>query len=348
VCNSGNAAVLTDRVLPGVLQLPQRCAPVGMHGDGHAVGHAETPRSGSFGCWWPDRKPERLSLEGRKYITSGRAGGNIIPGLWREKSSEMRAAAWIAHHGQLVARILHTNAFDQTWGSASGGGVVIGMGRPPATPGQYTRAVGIVWRGEDEPVTVAADGDVALYATDGTRLAGNVHGRAMLWPSPNAAPVDLSPKGMQMSEVQALDGELQIGTAFKGFRARAGIWRGTADSFVDLTPNGYQTARASGALRGYQVGSVRRKDTTRGGSAGSDNCAVVWQGSADRWVDLNALLPSATYNASTALAIDIRGDVLQIGGEASRYQLYHPGPQESHAVPVAHPVIWTARLIQGR
>lgn len=329
-----------------VLPLPRGFSRGSVYGfcGGQAVGHAETPRSGSFGCWWPNGKAERLGLEGRKYVASGRAGGDIIPGLWREESSEMRAAAWFLQGGKPVARVLHTAAFDQTWASASGGGVVVGMGMPHGEPGRRARHVGIVWRGDDEPVTVTGDGDVALYATDGKRLAGNVHGRAMLWPSPNAAPIDLSPPKMSMSEIQDLDGELQIGTAFQGLRARAGFWRGSAESFTDLTPKGYQTARASGGMQGYQVGFVRRKDLTSGGSGGSDNCAVIWQGSADCWVDLNALLPSVKYNASRALAIDIRGDVLQIGGEASRYELYHPGPQESHAVPVAHPVIWTARL----
>ena len=96
------------------------------------------------------------------------------------------------------------------------------------------------------------------------------------------------------------------------------------------------------------MGSVRDKDVTRGGSGGSDNRAVIWRSAADRWLDLNALLPPSKYNASVALALDVRGDLLQVGGEASRYELSHPGtPQESHAVPIAHPVIWTARLIDA-
>jgi hypothetical protein len=315
---------------------------------GHPVGDAERLNSGSFGCWWPEGKPELLSVERKKYVASARASGDTIPGLWREPSSEMRAAAWFLQNGRLAARVLHTTAFDQTWASASNDGVVIGMASPRAEPGQRARHVGLVWLGDEEPVTVSAEGDVVLHATDGTRLAGNVRGRAMLWPSPNAAPVELSPKGLEMSEVQALDGDLQVGSAFKGFRAHAGFWRGSAESFTSLTPKGFQTSRAHDATHGYQVGSVRVKEATRGGSGGSDDRAVIWQGAADRWFDLNALLPSSKYNASSASAIDIRGDVVQIGGRAIRYELYHPGtPQESHAVPVAHPVIWKARLINA-
>jgi hypothetical protein len=150
---------------------------------------------------------------------------------------------------------------------------------------------------------------------------------------------------MSMSEVQALDVERQIGVAFKGFRARAGLWRGTAGSFEDLTPKGFQAARALGAANGFQVGYVRMKDTTPNGSAGSDNHAAVWQGSADRWIDLNAFLPDSTYNASIASAISINGDVIQVAGQAMRIELTHAGTKfEDHAIPVAHPVVWTARL----
>ena len=315
---------------------------------GYPVGSVETIRAGSFGCWWPDGKPELVKLEGKKYVACGTASGVLIPGLWREASSEKRAVLWSVQKGKLVVRILHTKAFDQTWASAAGGGAVIGTAYPLSEPGRRARNIGVVWRDGEEPVTVSADGDVALTATDGSRLAGSVYGRAMLWPSPNDAPIDLSPKDMTTSEVQALDGDSQVGIAFKGNRARACLWRGTADSFVDLTPKKFQTARAYAAAGGYQVGFVREKDTTRGGSGGSDNRAIIWQGAPDRWFDLHALIDASTYNASSASAIEIEGDVLRVGGEVSRYELSHPGTQyEGHAVPVAHPVMWTARLINA-
>jgi hypothetical protein len=343
--------------LPGVdpdswqvtrLTLPKGYARGSVYGfcGGQPVGSAETIRAGSFGCWWPDNKPELLKLEGKKYVASGRASGDVIPGLWREASSEMRAAAWFLRAGKLTSRILHATEFEQTWASAAAEGVVIGMAKRASEPGVRSRTLGVVWRDEQEPVTLSAEGDVALQTSDGTRLAGNVHGRATLWPSPDEPPIDLSPKGMQMSEVQALDGDLQVGMAFKGFRARACLWRGSAESFVDLTPEQFQTGRALDAAHGYQVGFVRKKDTTRDGSGGSDNRAVIWHGAADRWFDLHTLVASDEYNASSALAIDVQGDVLRICGQVSRYELYHPGtPTESHAVPVAHPVVWTARLL---
>ena len=96
------------------------------------------------------------------------------------------------------------------------------------------------------------------------------------------------------------------------------------------------------------MGFVRAKDTTRNGSTALDNRAVLWQGAANRWFNLNALLPSKTYNASAAWAIEISGEVVQICGEASRYEVRDPGtPHESHFKPAAHPVLWTARLGGG-
>jgi hypothetical protein len=329
-----------------ILPLPKGHSRGSVYGfcGGHAVGHAEKLRSGSFGCWWPDGKPALLELDGKKYVVSATANGDSIPGHWRDEASVMRASAWVFRDGELQQRTLHTESFEQTWATACGDGLVIGMGKLPPKPGQYSPNVGIVWRDGLDPVTVVAESDVALFATDGQRIGGSMRGRAALWRSLDALPIDLSPVKMEMSELRALDGDLQIGSAFRGFRARTGVWSGTPASFVDLTPKGFETSGATGGRRGYQVGFVRRKENTRGGSPGSDNCAVLWQGAADRWVDLQALLPSK-YNASRALCIHIQDDTILVGGEASQFELTHPGtPHEGHAVPVAHPVLWTATL----
>jgi hypothetical protein len=340
--------IVPDSWIVTILPLPKRFSRGAAHGfcNGHAVGRAETARAKSLACWWPDGKPELLGFDDHEYIGCGLAAGDLIPGYWMNDSSAMRAVAWRFRNGHLVSSLLHDNAYDSTWGTAAGGDAVIGVGTPPQTPGQRQLKVGLVWKEGAQPgVLSVANGIVAVFATDGTRVAGSVDGRAHFWPSVDAAPIDLSPKGMAMSEIQAIDGELQVGMAFKGFRARAGLWRGTADSFEDLTPKGFQTARALGATGGFQVGFVRVKDTTPNGSGGSDNRAAIWQGAAGRWFDLNALLPATKYNASTASGIHIRGDVLQVCGQATRYEATHPGTKyEDHAVPVAHPVIWSARL----
>ena len=333
-----------------ILPLPRRFSRGAAHGfcNGHAVGRAETARAKSLACWWPDGKPELLKFEGHEYLGCGSAAGDLIPGNWMDESSVMQAVGWRFRSGQLVSSLLHDKAYDSTWGTAAGGDAVIGIGTPRQTPGQRQLKVGLVWtKGAKPSVLSVANGSVAVYATDGTGVGGSVDGRAHFWPSVEAAPIDLSPRGMAMSEIQAIDGDLQIGMAFKGMRARAGVWRGTASSFEDLTPKGFQTGRALAGAQGFQVGYIRVKDTTPNGSGGSDNRAVIWQGTASRWMDLNALLPSTKYNASMAWSIDIRGDVLQVCGEASRFEASKPGTKfEDHAVPVAHPVIWAAQLQQ--
>ena len=333
-----------------ILSLPKRFSRGKAYGfcNGYAVGQAETARAKSLACWWPEGKPELLTLEGQEYLTTGRARGDVIPGHWRDKDSNMRAVAWKVRDSVVSATILHEKTYNRSWCTASGGGAIVGMGTPPAEPGRRARDVGLFWRDGASPEVLSAEEDVALYATDGTRAAGSVNGRAALWPSFASAPIDLAPEKMPLSDVEAFDGDIQVGLAWKGLCARAGIWHGTAASFVDLTPKGFQTSRAYGAAGGYQVGFVRQKDTTRNGSTGCDNAAVLWQAAADRWFDLNALLPAKKYNASVAWSIEIHADVVQVCGEASRYEPYHAGtPHESHAVPVAHPVIWQARLINA-
>jgi hypothetical protein len=65
----------------------------------------------------------------------------------------------------------------------------------------------------------------------------------------------------------------------------------------------------------------------------------------DAQFDLNSLLPPDKYNASSAWAIEIVEQVVRICGEASRYEVTNAGTKhESHVVPIANPVLWTARL----
>jgi hypothetical protein len=60
-----------------------------------------------------------------------------------------------------------------------------------------------------------------------------------------------------------------------------------------------------------------------------DNRAVLRQGAPDRWVDLHAYVPEDEYNASAASAIEVRGDVVSVCGEASRFEVTNPAPTTS-------------------
>ncbi|MCC7133313.1 MAG: hypothetical protein IT352_11720 [Gemmatimonadales bacterium] len=247
-----------------ILPLPKRHsrgAALGFCG-GHVVGRVEAARGPSRGCWWPGGKPELLGLEGHKELGAGRAAGDLIPGNWRKDSGDMGAVVWRLNGTLLEGRELHDPAFAKTWATGAGGGAVIGIGARPSQPGKRTPNVGLVWRDGTDAAVIEAEGEVRLFATDGVRVAGSINGRAALWPAIGADPIDLSPAKMSMSEVEALDGDSQVGTAFKGFCARAGIWRGAAGTFSDLTPKGFQTSRAHGGAGGFQVGYVRVKENT--------------------------------------------------------------------------------------
>ena len=331
-----------------MLPLPKRFSRGVAYGfcGGHPVGQAEALRGKVAGCWWPRGTPELLTLDGHAVLKTGRASGDVIPGHWSDgKTGAMGAVRWTLGDGRLVGAELHDPTYQQTWAVGVGNGSVVGVGSPPRKPGQFTPNVGLLWRAGAPPIAVGATSEVSLFATDGTRLVGSIQGRATLWPTPTAAPIDLTPGDLSMSEAQALDGELQIGNVWRGFCPRAAIWRGTAASFIDLTPEGFEAGSAYAGSGGYQVGSVRAKDNTGNGTPGYDNRAVLWQGAAERWFDLNALLPAKTYNASIAWAIAVGGDTVQVSGAATRYDVRDPGtPHESHTLPVQHPVLWTARL----
>lgn len=313
---------------------------------GHAVGMAETARGKSHACWWPGGQADLLALEGFKELRLLGGRGDRIAGAWSKgNGASSGAAMWRVHDGTPVGANLHDARFETTWAECAESGLVLGVGVHKGRLGARPPDCGLVWREDGTCQEVSASGDVCLKGTDGTRLVGSVDGRAAMWPAPGGGPLDLGPAGFGGSEALALDGETQVGITFKGSAARAALWRGTAASFVDLTPAGFEVGRALDAAGGSQVGFVRRKDVTRNGSSNLADQAVLWQGTSDRWFDLNALLPPAGgLNASVAWAIEWLDDRVQICGEASRYEVSDPDTdRESHVQPEVQAVIWTAR-----
>jgi hypothetical protein len=312
---------------------------------GHAVGMAETARGKSQACWWPDGQAELLSLAGYKDLHVLFARGDRIPGSW-SKGVSSGAVVWRHRDGTLVGSDLHDRRFEKTWAECAERGLVLGVGVHKGTLGTRPLDSGLVWCEDGTRHEIIGSGDVALKGTDGTRFVGSVDGRAALWSDHSAKSVDLAPDGFGASEVHALDGDSQVGVVFKGMCARAALWRGSAASFIDLTPNGYEVGRALHAAGGWQVGFVRRTDTTRNGSSSLADQAALWHGTNDQWIDLNVLLPPESgLNASAAWSIKWQGDRLQICGEASRYDVSDPGTdRESHFVPLAQAVVWSARI----
>ena len=329
-----------------VLPMPKkftRAKALGFCG-GHAAGMVEASNGKTQACWWPNGQPELLSLDDYKELQVLSARADCIAGSWSKgRSGAGGAAVWRLHDGALAGTDLHDKKFERTWAECAEHGLVLGVGIHKGGPRARAADSGLVWRHGGVPQPVTAPGDVSLKATDGTRLAGSADGRAALWPAVDAAPTDLGPAGFSSSEVYALDGELQVGIAFKGIKARAGLWRGTASSFVDLTPDEYEVGRALHYSGGWQVGFVRRQDMTRNFSSSLADEAALWRGSKDDWFNLNSVLPPQSgLNASVAWSIERNGDRVRICGEASRYEISDAGTdRESHFVPEARAVIWT-------
>ena len=309
------------------------------------VGTAETNAGKTSACWWPGGQAELLVLEGFSELDALFARGDTIPGSWnRRKSGKGGAAAWRASETGLVGRDLHDPRFERTWAEGAGGGLVVGVGVHKGKLGRRPRNSGLVWDEAGTIREITAGEDVSLGATDGTRLAGSVGGRAALWPAIDAAPIDLATEAMPASELRALDDSLQIGYAFGHDSARAVIWNGTPESLRDLTPEGFAEARAFDGAHGFQVGFVRARQATPSGLAAFDDRAVIWNGSPDRWLDLNAVLPPP-FNASTAWAIQFTRDSVLICGEAKEVEVSDPGTaRESHGIARCQAVLWTAEL----
>ena len=108
---------------------------------------------------------------------------------------------------------------------------------------------------------------------------------AIYWPDANAAPVELNPFNSPYSQVSAVSGNRQVGTAsvlINGtYYARAILWRGTAKSARDITMTGYDNSSASG-LHGNQV-----VGQANGNATGGYVHAVVWDLKNSSIADLN-------------------------------------------------------------
>lgn len=315
---------------------------------GAPVGMAERANGKGTACWWPAGATELLALTGQKELRALSARGDLIAGSWNKSTSgKSGAAAWRAAGPALDGRDLHVSRFELTWAEGAGGGLIVGVGTHKGKLGARRPDSGLVWDPAAGVVEVAAAEDVCLRATDGTRLGGSIGGRAALWPAVDAPAVDLAPPAMPASELYALDGELQVGYAFADDGARALLWRGTADSVRDLTPTGFTEARAFDGADGFQAGFIRPRASTPSGVAALDDRAVLWHGAADRWWDLNAVLPTG-FNASVAWAVHVTDDSVSVCGEARQIVVQNEGTdQESHGLEHSQAVLWTARRTLG-
>jgi hypothetical protein len=129
-----------------------------------------------------------------------------------------------------------------------------------------------------------------------------------------------------------------------GRGGRAALWRGSAASFVDLSPADQEGARAGDCAGGYQVGHCQAALATRGEVASLALRAALWAGTADSHVDLQAFVPPP-WNASSASAVEVRGDRLRIVGEVTQFVVEGElTPSEQHLMVAEAPGVWEAIL----
>jgi hypothetical protein len=108
---------------------------------------------------------------------------------------------------------------------------------------------------------------------------------AIYWPDANAAPVELNAFNSPYSQVSAVSGNRQVGTASVliggSYYARAILWHGTAKSARDITMAGYDNSFAFGFHDSQVVGQAN------GTATGGYVHAVVWDLKNSSIADLN-------------------------------------------------------------
>jgi hypothetical protein len=123
--------------------------------------------------------------------------------------------------------------------------------------------------------------------------------------------IDLTPSGFDGSVANGTNGTQQVGfgwgSATGGNTTHALLWNGSANSFIDLNPSGFAYSEAHGISGTQQVGFGNGAATGSYADGEFYNHALLWNGSAASYVDLN---PSG-FNWSYALGTS---GTQQVGG----------------------------------
>jgi hypothetical protein len=146
----------------------------------------------------------------------------------------------------------------------------------------------------------------------GARVAGGKT-HALLWKATAASAIDLTPAGFTDSWGYSTNGSQQVGAGKTGNNSvHALLWNETAASVVDLNPAGFIQSWAEATNGTDQVGY---------GEIHSDSSehALVWSGTAERFIDLQTFLPKF-YTQSKAFGIAANGNVVGTAYNSNTYQ----------------------------
>ena len=303
-------------------------------GDGQGRGYKRPP------FLWRTVKAEPLPLGAYKDVKLRRARGSDAAGFWEIGASGKRGAIGWRMDGESVTLVdLHPTGYVKSYAMGCAKGVHVGTGEPKAAKGQKAGDVGLIWRGSADACSVVRSdaGEVALEQTDGDAHVGGAGARAALWRGDGESTTLLGPENRNSVAHGVGDGE-QVGEVWVGSGPHACLWRGSAESMVDLTPAGYESSQAWSCAGGFQVGFVKRKETTKAGFGSPETRACLWAGDSDTFLDLHAFVP-APWNASVATAIEVHSDVVRIVGTVEEFIFHGDAP----SIGARRACLWEAR-----
>ncbi|MEW5884745.1 MAG: PEP-CTERM sorting domain-containing protein [Armatimonadota bacterium] len=298
--------------------------PVSHRGNGHAV------------VWNGDRNSwVDLHPKGAVNSMAFGAGGGLQVGTVLPESGPRYAALWRGSRDSILS--LHVNGFDGTVAYATDGVYQVGT----ASTIQTTQAY--VWQGSAESArNITPPGATSARAFDihegmivGSASFGREDGRAMMWDASTGDAIDLRPPGFGISSARGIFGNQQVGFVLDPDNSyqRAGLWRGTGDSFVNLHPYGsiYTRTWAHATNGDIQVG-----ESWISQPAETFFHAVAWRGTPESMFDLHDYLPRE-FLWSAAYDIDEFGNI--IGYAQSRHDtfavVWRPVPEPGTFVALA-------------
>ena len=235
---------------------------------------------------------------------------------------------------------LHPAAWQKSVALACGGGQQVGYGYELFTR-DPSRA--LLWTGTHDSLVVLTGPDPSRDAmtqsvADGVQAGyvGDAFRRACLWRGTSDTFLDLHPGSPALvgSEAIGTGSGQQVGVVWTdNTLALAALWSGSADSYVNLSPDGFKRSRASRCAKGFQIGWIARE------GRGMRMRAVVWNGAADDFLDLQEFLGDP-WNVSWAQDLLVDDDRLYVLGTAQ--QAVSQGRYEMDAGKV--PVMWAMKL----
>jgi hypothetical protein len=243
------------------------------------------------------------------FVRNGQQVGNVIGYGVMGFGDRQRAILWTGTAASYVD--LTPAGFTDGKADAVGGGQQVGS----VWNGDFGPSHAALWTGSRDSFVDLRTGAEALAVSAGRQGGSGFVGtsrHALLWFGTAASVVDLNPAPFTQSMVFGMDDLQAVGMGSgpsTGGEDHALLWTGnTAASFVDLHPSRFTRSAAASVRGGFQVGSANGPDNL--------NHAIVWSGTADSAVDLNAFLPPGFVSA-VASDVDTDGTVVGWAGDAN-------------------------------